>query len=80
MQLWGRIVGGLLGVPRVARLFRRLAADDRLLASGIPGYAVVTGLQPTGWRYSRRDPTVRFDPSEARRGVIDWCQPVQAPG
>ena len=50
----------LLGVPWVVRLFMSITGDEGVLEDGLQGYATITKLQPTGWRYNRYYPVVRF--------------------
>jgi hypothetical protein len=60
---------GLVGVPMLVRLFMSITGDEQLLESGTPGFATITMLQPTGWRYNRVYPVVRFGLSVELAGV-----------
>jgi len=50
----------LYGVPALVRLFSAFTGDEEVLSSGIPGSATITSLAPTGWRFNRYYPIVRF--------------------
>jgi len=50
----------LVGVPWIVRLFMSITGDEGVLENGLQGYATITKLQPTGWRYNRYYPLVRF--------------------
>jgi len=50
----------LVGVPWIVRLFMSITGDEGVLENGLQGYATITKLQPTGWRYNRYYPVVRF--------------------
>jgi hypothetical protein len=50
----------LVGVPWIVRLFMSITGDEGVLENGLQGYATITKLQPTGWRYNRYSPVVRF--------------------
>ena len=50
----------LVGVPWIVRLFMSVTGDEGVLENGLQGYATITKLQPTGWRYNRYYPIVRF--------------------
>jgi hypothetical protein len=54
------IVVALFGVPAVVRFFMSFAGDEEVLANGILGSATIRSLTPTGWRYNRYYPIVRF--------------------
>ncbi len=54
------VAAALIGVPLVVRSFSSFTGDEELLASGRSGRAKITRLEPTGWRYNRTDPIVRF--------------------
>lgn len=79
----------LLGIPAVGRLFRSITGDERVLESGIPGWATITALEPTGLRYNRYYPVVRFrlslqradgTPVEVRQAVAPDVLERLAPG
>lgn len=48
------------GVPALVRLFSSFTGDEELLANGLPYSATITALKPTGWRYNRYYPIVKF--------------------
>jgi hypothetical protein len=50
----------LLGVPLIVRCFRSLTGDERLLMSGVEARATIIDMTPTGWRFNRTDPVLRF--------------------
>ena len=50
----------LVGVPWIVRLFMSITGDEGVLENGLQGYATITKLQPTAWRYNRYYPVVRF--------------------
>ncbi|MEX0734494.1 MAG: hypothetical protein WDZ66_11630 [Steroidobacteraceae bacterium] len=50
----------LLGVPRVVRAFVSFTGDEEVLERGLPETATITTIEPTGWRYNRYYPLVRF--------------------
>ena len=50
----------LLGVPLVVRAFMSITGDEDLLEHGLPETATVMTIEPTGWRYNRYYPIVRF--------------------
>lgn len=50
----------LVGVPWIVRLFMSITGDEGVLENGLQRYATITKLQPTGWRYNRYYPVVRF--------------------
>lgn len=50
----------LLGVPLVVRAFMSVTGDEDVLEHGTPETAIVTTIEPTGWRYNRQYPIVRF--------------------
>src|SRR3990170_4524500 len=54
------IVLARLGVPALVRLFSSFTGDEEILANGIVGSATIASLKPTGWRYNRYYPIVRF--------------------
>ncbi len=80
----------LFGVPRLVRLFSSFTGDERLLEHGLPGLATLTAVKPTGWRYNRRYPIVRFglhvqnaggpQPGEIRQVVEPDLLPRLVPG
>jgi hypothetical protein len=49
-----------VGVPWIVRLFMSITGDEGVFENGLQGYATITKLQPTGWRYNRYYPVVRF--------------------
>lgn len=50
----------LLGVPLVVRAFMSFTGDEDVLKHGLPETATITTIEPTGWRYNRYYPIVRF--------------------
>ena len=64
----------LFGVPALVRLFTSFTGDEEVLANGVEGSATITSLRPTGWRYNRNYPIVRFDLSVEAGGA---AYPVQ---
>lgn len=56
-------------VPLIVRLFMSITGDEQLLESGTPGLATITMLRPTGWRYNRVYPVVRFGLSVEFSGI-----------
>jgi hypothetical protein len=50
----------LLGVPLVVRAFTSFTGDEEVLEHGLPETATITTIEPTGWRYNRYYPIVRF--------------------
>jgi hypothetical protein len=51
---------GFFGVPALVRLFSSFTGDEDVLANGEAATATITSLSPTGWRYNRYYPIVRF--------------------
>jgi hypothetical protein len=54
------IAVALFGVPVLVRFFSSFTGDEQILANGILGSATITTLEPTGWRFNRYYPIVRF--------------------
>lgn len=50
----------LLGVPLVVRAFMSVTGDEDVLEHGLPETATIMTIEPTGWRYNRYYPIVRF--------------------
>ena len=50
----------LLGVPLLVRAFMSFTGDEDVLEHGLPETATIMTIQPTGWRYNRQYPIVRF--------------------
>ncbi len=50
----------LIGVLLVVRVFMSFTGDEDVLEHGSPETATVVTIQPTGWRYNRQYPIVRF--------------------
>ena len=50
----------LFGVPALVKAFSSFTGDEEILANGVPGSATVSSLEPTGWRYNRYFPIVKF--------------------
>jgi len=48
------------GVPALVRFFSSFTGDEEVLTDGIPGSATITSLEPTGWRFNRYYPIIRF--------------------
>jgi len=55
------IVLARLGVPALVRLFSFFTGDEEILTNGVVGSATITSLEPTGWRYNRQYPIVKFN-------------------
>ena len=68
----------LVGVPMLVRLFMSITGDEQLLENGTPGLATITMLQPTGWRYNRVYPVVRFGLSVEFSGIVYPVETKQA--
>ena len=68
----------LVGVPLLVRLFMSITGDEWLLESGTPGFATITMLQLTGWRYNRVYPVVRFGLSVEFSGIVYPVETKQA--
>jgi hypothetical protein len=79
-----------VGVPWIVRLFMSVTGDEGVLEDGLQGSATITKLQPTGWRYNRYYPIVRFGlsvelsgsayPVEVRQTVAPDVLALLAPG
>ena len=54
------IAVALFGVPVLVRLFSSFTGDEEILTNGVVGSATITSLEPTGWRFNRYYPIVRF--------------------
>ena len=54
-------VVALFGVPGLVKVFSSFTGDEEILANGIAGPATIQSLKPTGWRYNRYYPIVRFN-------------------
>lgn len=50
----------LFGVPMLVRTFQSFTGDEDLLANGLPASAILTRIEPSGWRYNRQYPIVTF--------------------
>ena len=72
------IVGALFGVPVVLRFFMSFTGDEEVLANGVAGAATITSLEPTGWRYNRHYPIVRFGLSVEAGGTTYPVEVKQA--
>jgi hypothetical protein len=62
-------VVALVGVPALVRFFSSFTGDEEVLADGIPGSATITSLEPTGWRFNRYYPIIRFGLSVEASGA-----------
>ena len=51
----------LFGVPVLVRFFSSITGDEEILTNGVVGSASITSLEPTGWRYNRQYPIVKFN-------------------
>lgn len=51
---------GIFGVPALVAAFTSFTGDEDVLASGVEAQATIVSLKPTGWRYNRYYPIVRF--------------------
>jgi len=63
------IAVALFGIPVLVRLFSSFTGDEEILANGVAGSATITSLKPTGWRYNRYYPIVRFNLSVEAGGA-----------
>jgi len=54
-------VVALFGVPGLVKVFSSFTGDGEILANGVAGSATITSLKPTGWRYNRQYPIVKFN-------------------
>ena len=54
------VAAALVGVPLVVRAFMSVTGDEDVLEHGLPETATLMTIEPTGWRYNRYDPIVRF--------------------
>ncbi|MEX0805428.1 MAG: DUF3592 domain-containing protein [Candidatus Binatia bacterium] len=72
------IVGAFFGVPAVVRFFMSFTGDEEVLANGVAGAATITSLKPTGWRYNRYYPIVRFGLSVEAGGAAYPVEVKQA--
>lgn len=54
------LVVAFAGIPALVRLVMTFTGDEAVLETGLPVDAAITSLAPTGWRYNRVDPIVRF--------------------
>lgn len=63
------IAVALFGIPVLVRLFSSFTGDEEILANGVVGSATITSLTPTGWRYNRYYPIVRFSLSVEAGGA-----------
>jgi hypothetical protein len=51
---------GLFGVPALVKFFTSFTVDEELLANGAVARATITAVTPTGWRYNRYYPILKF--------------------
>lgn len=70
--------GGLFGVPTLVRLFMSFTGDEDVLRNGVSATATILSLAPTGWRYNRYYPIVRFKLSVEHGGMIYTVEIKQA--
>jgi len=54
------MAAAMFGVPALVRLFMSFTGDEDVLMNGTPASATIVTLTPTGWRYNRHYPIVRF--------------------
>lgn len=54
------MLAGRFGVPALVRLFISFTGDEDVLRNGTPASATIVSLTPTGWRYNRYYPIIRF--------------------
>jgi hypothetical protein len=66
------------GIPALVRLFSSFTGDEEILANGVAGSATVQSLQPTGWRYNRYYPIVKFSLSVEAGGAAYTVDVKQA--
>ena len=75
----GCIAAALLGVPLVVRAFMSFTGDENVLEHGLPETATIMTIQPTGWRYNRQYPIVRFGLRMQTDGVAVTIQQAVRP-
>ncbi len=51
----------LFGIPALVKVFSSFTGDEDILTNGVLGSATITSLEPTGWRYNRQYPIVKFN-------------------
>lgn len=54
------IAVAFFGVPALVRVFMFFTGDEEVLKNGTAASATVVSLKPTGWRYNRYYPIIRF--------------------
>lgn len=54
------ILVALFGIPALVKAFSSFTGDEEILANGVLGSATISSLEPTGWRYNRYYPIVKF--------------------
>ncbi len=55
------IAVALFGIPALVKVFSSFTGDEDILTNGVLGSATITSLEPTGWRYNRQYPIVKFN-------------------
>lgn len=63
------IVVAFFGVPAIVNFFMSFTGDEEVLANGVAGSATITSLEPTGWRFNRYYPIIRFGLSVEASGA-----------
>jgi hypothetical protein len=54
-------VVALFGIPALMKVFSSFTGDEEILTNGVVGSATIISLEPTGWRYNRQYPIVKFN-------------------
>ena len=83
-------VVAVVGIPLLVHAFSSFTGDEQVLETGLPGKATIARIEPTGWRYNRTYPIVRFGleveladgvyPAEIRQAVDPVRLERLAPG
>lgn len=71
-------MGALFGVPALVRLFMSFTGNEDVLKNGVMASATIMSLSPTGWRYNRYYPIVRFKLNVEQGGMIYLVEIKQA--
>lgn len=69
----------LVGVPLIVRAFMSFTGDEEVLEHGLKETATITTIEPTGWRYNRQYPIVRFGLRMQADGVAVTIKQVVYP-
>jgi hypothetical protein len=73
------IAVALVGVPLIVRTFVSFTGDEDVLEHGLQETATIMTIQPTGWRYNRHYPIVRFGLRMQTDGVAVTIKQVVSP-